>query len=128
MRAFRHRTLGAAASIAVALGVFMAEAPVQAQSPAENASYQPASTQSSSNWQASDDDFLFLQLVIQNYKLTYDVRGYQTDRGICLDLADVIQSLDLPIRIDKSRAAQLAGCSRRTRNSRSIATPGRYKT
>lgn len=101
MRALRQRTLGAAASIAVALGVFMAETPVQAQSAAENSSYQPASTQSGSNWQASDDDFLFLQLVIQNYKLTYDVRGYQTDRGICLDLADVIQSLDLPIRIDK---------------------------
>ncbi|MEE4153280.1 MAG: carboxypeptidase-like regulatory domain-containing protein [Erythrobacter sp.] len=55
----------------------------------------------SASWQASEDDFLFLQLVIKQYKLTYDVRGYRTDRGVCLDLADVIQSLDLPIRIDK---------------------------
>ncbi|MEM6907621.1 MAG: carboxypeptidase-like regulatory domain-containing protein [Pseudomonadota bacterium] len=52
-------------------------------------------------WQASDDDFLLLQLVVKNYKLTLDVRGYQTDQGVCLDLADVIQSLDLPIRLDK---------------------------
>ncbi|MFU7527109.1 carboxypeptidase regulatory-like domain-containing protein [Qipengyuania sp. ASV99] len=53
------------------------------------------------SWRANEDDYLFLQLVIRNYKLNLDVRGYQTDRGVCLDLADVIQSLDLPIRIDK---------------------------
>jgi len=58
-------------------------------------------TPSDRTWQASDDDFLFLQLVIKQYKLTFDVRGYRTDKGVCLDLADVIQSLDLPIRIDK---------------------------
>ncbi|MDY7096878.1 MAG: carboxypeptidase-like regulatory domain-containing protein [Pseudomonadota bacterium] len=53
------------------------------------------------SWTASDDDFLFLQLTIKQYKLNFDVRGYRTDKGVCLDLADVIQSLDLPIRIDK---------------------------
>ncbi|MEL6531362.1 MAG: carboxypeptidase regulatory-like domain-containing protein, partial [Pseudomonadota bacterium] len=57
--------------------------------------------EASAGWQANDDDFLFLQLVVDSYKLNYDVRGYQTDRGVCLDLADVIQSLDLPVRIDK---------------------------
>ncbi|MEQ8773002.1 MAG: carboxypeptidase regulatory-like domain-containing protein, partial [Erythrobacter sp.] len=54
-----------------------------------------------STWQANEDDYLFLQPVIGKYKLTLDVRGYRTDRGVCLDLADVIQSLDLPIRLDK---------------------------
>ncbi|MEM7690370.1 MAG: carboxypeptidase-like regulatory domain-containing protein [Pseudomonadota bacterium] len=54
-----------------------------------------------SQWEANDDDFLFLQLRVKQYRLNYDVRGYQTDQGVCLDLADVIQSLDLPIRIDK---------------------------
>ncbi|MHA7820610.1 MAG: MSCRAMM family protein [Erythrobacter sp.] len=90
----RQRILGAAAGIAVALGAFVGDAPVQAQEAAQSSPAVPS-------WQANDDDFLFLQLVIENYKLTYDVRGYQTDRGVCLDLADVIQSLDMPIRIDK---------------------------
>ncbi|MFN2099333.1 collagen binding domain-containing protein [Altererythrobacter sp. MF3-039] len=52
-------------------------------------------------WQANEDDYLLLQPVIGSYKMISDVRGYQTDTGVCLDLADVIQSLDLPIRLDK---------------------------
>lgn len=95
MTRLRLRTLSAAASLAAALGAF-------AGAPAHAAQDNAAATASkASTWQANDDDFLFLQLVIKNYKLTYDVRGYQTDKGVCLDLADVIQSLDLPIRIDK---------------------------
>ncbi len=97
MITLRQGPLSAVASIAAALGAFAAPAPVYAQS----AGTTQDSVPSNQPWQASDDDFLFLQLVIRNYKLTYDVRGYQTDRGVCLDLADVIQSLDLPIRIDK---------------------------
>ena len=94
MIALKLKALGAAAGIAVALGASVGATPVSAQESAQSASSAPT-------WQANEDDFLFLQLVIQNYKLTYDVRGYQTDRGVCLDLADVIQSLDMPIRIDK---------------------------
>jgi hypothetical protein len=96
MTVLKHKTLGAAAAFAAALGVFGGAHPALAQdaSTAQQRADVPA-------WQANDDDFLFLQLTVENYKLTYDVRGYQTDRGICLDLADVIQSLDLPIRIDK---------------------------
>ncbi len=103
MFALRHKTLSAAASFAAAFGVFASGAPSHAQNSPDAAaeSRSGASSDAVPSWQANDDDFLFLQLVIQNYKLTYDVRGYQTDRGICLDLADVIQSLDLPIRIDK---------------------------
>ena len=89
----RHLALGAAAVFAAAFG---ASAPVAAQQ--EVARPTAASTP---QWQASDDDFLLLQLVIKSYKLTNDVRGYQTNSGVCLDLADVIQSLDLPIRLDK---------------------------
>ncbi len=65
---------------------------------------EPTSTRATprtAGWQASDDDFLFLKLVIKQYQLTFDVRGYRTNDGVCLDLADVIQSLDLPVRIDK---------------------------
>lgn len=98
MNALRHKTLGAVASFAAALSAFSASAPVLAQ---DNAPPTRVSSPAVPAWQANDDDFLFLQLVVDRYKLTYDVRGYQTDQGVCLDLADVIQSLDLPIRIDK---------------------------
>lgn len=91
MTTLRQRILSAAATFAVALGAFASSGQVQAQS----------SATPESEWQANDDDYLLLQLTIKNFKLTYDVRGYQTDRGVCLDLADVVQSLDLPIRIDK---------------------------
>lgn len=94
MKKLCHLTPGAAALFAAALGAFVVTAPLSAKEI-------DATTPKASSWQANDDDFLFLQLVIKNYKLTYDVRGYQTDKGVCLDLADVIQSLDLPIRIDK---------------------------
>lgn len=81
--------LGAAAIFVAAFGV---AGPLAA----------PAHAQvSQSIWQASDDDFLLLQMQVGSYKLTNEIRGYQTDKGICLDLADVIQSLDLPIRLDK---------------------------
>ena len=83
---------GAAAGFAAAL--FALASPGLAQST-------PAAS-----WQANDDDFLLLQLSVGKYKLQNDVRGYQVEDDICLDLADVIQSLDLPIRLDrKSRRA-----------------------
>jgi len=93
----RHKLLGAVAGFAAAFGAFGVHSTAHSQTAAPFAS-QAAQT---NTWQANDDDFLFLQLVIKSYKLTYDVRGYRTDRGVCLDLADVIQSLDMPIRIDK---------------------------
>jgi len=89
-----HRRLslsGVVAGLAAALGLWAAPAPALAQEDDGRGS----------TWQANEDDYLFLQPVIGKYKLTLDVRGYRTDRGVCLDLADVIQSLDLPIRIDK---------------------------
>ncbi|MDZ4308470.1 carboxypeptidase-like regulatory domain-containing protein [Allopontixanthobacter sp.] len=77
----------AAAAVAAALGV---AGPVNAQ------------TQTSQQtWQPSEDDLLLLQMNVGSYKLANEIRGYQTDRGVCLDLADVIQALDLPIRLDK---------------------------
>ena len=80
--------LGVAAGFAAALGAF---APFTSQ----------AQAQEPTNWQVSEEDFLLMQLMVKNYRMTYDVRGYQTTNGVCLDLADVIQSLDLPVRLDK---------------------------
>lgn len=49
----------------------------------------------------SEDDAVLLQLQVKKYRLVDNIRGYQTPEGVCIDLGDVIQSLDLPIRLDK---------------------------
>jgi hypothetical protein len=49
----------------------------------------------------NEDDAVLLQLTVKNYRLIEEIRGYQTPGGVCVDFADVIQSLDLPIRLDK---------------------------
>ncbi len=52
-------------------------------------------------WKPSEDDALLLELHSSGYKLGEPLRGYQTPAGVCIDLADFIQALDLPIRLDK---------------------------
>ena len=54
-----------------------------------------------SPWQANEDDALILELHSGAYKLGETLRGYQTPSGVCVDLADLIQTLDLPVRLDK---------------------------
>ncbi|WP_323799070.1 carboxypeptidase regulatory-like domain-containing protein [Parasphingorhabdus sp.] len=57
--------------------------------------------QAASDWSASDDDALLFDLRSGNYRLGDGVRGYQTDSGICVDLADIIVAMDIPLRLDK---------------------------
>lgn len=52
-------------------------------------------------WTANDDDSLILELRSGQYKLGEPMRGYQIPGGVCVDLADLIQALDLPVRLDK---------------------------
>ena len=52
-------------------------------------------------WKASDDDVLLLDLRVGRYRLGDGIRGYQTDTGVCVDLADTIMALDVPVRLDK---------------------------
>ena len=52
-------------------------------------------------WSANDDDALLFDLRSGNYRLGDGVRGYQTDSGICVDLADMIIAMDIPLRLDK---------------------------
>ena len=52
-------------------------------------------------WQPSEDDSLILELHSGAYKLGDTLRGYQTPAGVCVDMADLIQALDLPVRLDK---------------------------
>ncbi len=73
-----------AALIGAAFGVVVAGAPAHAQ-----------------GWSANDDDALLLELRSGPYRLGEPLRGYQTDGGVCVDLADLIQALDLPLRLDK---------------------------
>jgi hypothetical protein len=84
MTRFRHWRRKAVATLAAAFALFGASA-AQAQ-----AAYAPA-----------EEDLVLLQLQVRKYRLTNEIRGYQTPGGVCVDLADVIQSLDLPIRLDK---------------------------
>jgi len=60
-----------------------------------------ASAQSTTAYTPSEEDSLLLQLQVRNLTFRSEIRGYQTPDGVCVDLADVIQSLDLPIRLDK---------------------------
>jgi len=84
MPSYRTMRQGAVATIAAALALFAGG------TAAAQADYAP-----------SEEDSVLLQLQVQGYRLTNDLRGYQTPGGVCIDLADVIQSLDLPVRLDK---------------------------
>jgi hypothetical protein len=57
--------------------------------------------QAASVWTANPDDALLFDVRLGQYRLGEGVRGYQTPEGSCLDLADVIIALDVPIRLDK---------------------------
>lgn len=52
-------------------------------------------------WTANPDDALLFDVRLGQYRLGEGVRGYQTPEGSCLDLADVIIALDVPVRLDK---------------------------
>ncbi|MEH6661089.1 MAG: carboxypeptidase-like regulatory domain-containing protein [Parasphingorhabdus sp.] len=54
-----------------------------------------------SEWEASDDDALLFDLRSGSYRLGDGIRGYKTDSGICVDLADIIIAMDIPLRLDK---------------------------
>jgi hypothetical protein len=57
--------------------------------------------QAASAWTANPDDALLFDVRLGQYRLGEGVRGYQTSEGSCLDLADVIIALDVPVRLDK---------------------------
>lgn len=52
-------------------------------------------------WKANDDDQLLLDVRAGRWRVGDGVRGYQTDTGVCVDLADIIIAFDLPLRLDK---------------------------
>ncbi len=52
-------------------------------------------------WSANDDDALLFDVRLGKYRLGEGVRGYQTPTGVCVDTADMIMALDVPVRLDK---------------------------
>ena len=61
----------------------------------------PAMAQAAADWQPNEDDALLFDARLGQYRLGDGVRGYQTSSGVCLDLGDMVQALDIPIRIDR---------------------------
>ena len=60
-----------------------------------------ASARAGDAWSANDDDALLFDVRLSQYRLGDGVRGYQTPEGACVDLADMIMALDIPVRLDK---------------------------
>ncbi len=85
MRNFFHKAAKAATALAVAIGVVTI----------------PVASAFASEWQATDDDALLFDVRVGQWRVGDGVRGYQTDSGVCVDLADIIIAFDLPVRLDK---------------------------
>jgi hypothetical protein len=49
----------------------------------------------------TEDDQVILQLQVKKFRMRNDLRGYHTADGTCVDFADMILALDLPVRLDK---------------------------
>jgi hypothetical protein len=67
-------------------------------------------------WTPNPDDALLFDVRTGPYRVGDGVRGYATPTGTCVDLADVLMALDIPIRLDKKsrRATGWAFEERRT--------------
>lgn len=67
-------------------------------------------------WAPNPDDALLFDVRTGPYRVGDGVRGYATPTGVCVDLADVLMALDIPIRLDKKsrRATGWAFDERRT--------------
>jgi Carboxypeptidase regulatory-like domain len=61
----------------------------------------PDPARAAPGWSANADDALLFDVRLGQYRLGDGVRGYETASGPCVDLADTIIALDLPIRLDK---------------------------
>ena len=62
---------------------------------------QPALARADAVWKPNADDAVLFELRLGQYRLGEGVRGYQTPKGVCVDMADMVMALDLPVRVDK---------------------------
>ncbi len=61
----------------------------------------PVASAYAAPWQPNEDDALLFDVRVGQWRVGDGVRGYQTDSGVCVDLADIIIAFDLPVRLDK---------------------------
>ena len=59
-------------------------------------------TAARAEWRPNEDDALLFDAQLGQLKLGDGVRGYRTPEGICLNFADVVAALDVPVIVDKS--------------------------
>ncbi|MBL0925713.1 MAG: carboxypeptidase regulatory-like domain-containing protein [Sphingomonadaceae bacterium] len=85
MKRFLHKAAKALTALAVATGFIMI----------------PVASARAAGWQANEDDALLFDVRVGQWRVGDGVRGYQTDSGVCVDLADIIIAFDLPVRLDK---------------------------
>ncbi len=85
MQTFFHKAAKALTALAVATGVLMI----------------PVASAYAAPWAANEDDALLFDVRVGQWRVGEGVRGYQTDNGVCVDLADIIIAFDLPVRLDK---------------------------
>jgi hypothetical protein len=52
-------------------------------------------------WTPNSDDVLLFDVRTAPYRVGDGVRCYGTSPGVCVDLADVLMALDIPLRLDK---------------------------
>lgn len=65
------------------------------------ASFGVASPARAAGWTANADDAQLFEVRLNQYRLGDGVRGYATPTGTCVDFADIIIALDIPVRLDK---------------------------
>ncbi len=94
-RHWHHKFAHGVKALGAAVGLFLLTAP------------QPVFAQATAaTWTANEDDALLFDMRVRQWRLGNGVRGYHTNAGVCVDLADVVMALDLPVRVDpKSRRA-----------------------
>lgn len=85
MHRFLQKAAKAFTALAVATGMFAL----------------PVASAYAAAWQPNEDDALLFDVRVGQWRVGDGVRGYQTDSGVCVDLADVIIAFDLPLRLDK---------------------------
>ncbi|HEV7233208.1 MAG TPA: hypothetical protein VGN36_03110, partial [Sphingorhabdus sp.] len=57
----------------------------------------PVASAQAAGWQPNEDDALLFDVRVGQWRVGDGVRGYQTDSGVCVDLADIIIAFDLPV-------------------------------
>lgn len=85
MHSFLHKAYKATMALAIATGIVT----------------MPVASAHAAGWEPNEDNALLFDVRVGQWRVGDGVRGYQTESGVCVDLADVIIAFDLPVRLDK---------------------------